>query len=211
MRRLSFSLLLLALALTACSSAKKGDVLFIDDFSNPDSGFQQHSDADATTDYLDGQYQIEVLTPQLNVWSPNGPKLGDLQAEVNAHTEAGSENNLYGLVCRYRDDKNFYFLAISADGYYAIGKVKENNDKKGEISLLSSKVYEHSDKILTGNAVNHLTATCQGQTLTLSANGAQLAQVTDPDFSEGQVGLIAGTFDDPDTDVRFDDLVVTQP
>lgn len=209
MRRLLFALL--ALTLTACNTAKKGDVLFVDDFSKPDSGFQQHSDADATTDYLDGQYQIEVLTPQLNVWSPNGPKLTDAQIEVNAHTEAGSENNMYGLVCRYRDDKNFYFLAISADGYYAIGKVKENSDKKGELSLLSSKVYEHADQILTGNAVNHLTATCAGSTLTLSANGAQLAQVTDSDFSDGQVGLIAGTFDDPDTDVRFDDLVVTQP
>lgn len=208
-RLLLFSLL--TLLMSACTTAKKGDILFIDDFSKPDSGFQQHSDADAVTDYLDGQYQIEVLTPQLNVWSPNGPKLSDVQAEVNAHTEAGSENNMYGLVCRYRDDKNFYFLAISADGYYAIGKVKENNDKKGEITLLSSKVYEHSDQILTGNAVNHLTAACTGTTLTLSANGTQLAQVTDSDFSDGQVGLIAGTFDDPDTDVRFDDLVVTQP
>jgi hypothetical protein len=210
MRRLLL-LPLLIIALAGCNTAKKGDVLFLDDFSNPDSGFQKHADADAITDYLDGQYQIEVLTPQLNVWSPNGPKLGDVHVEVNAHTEAGSQNNMYGLVCRYRDDKNFYFMAISADGYYAIGKVKENQDKKGEISLLSSKVYEPADQILTGNAVNHLTGVCQGSTLTLSANGSQLAQITDSDFSDGQVGLIAGTFDEPDTDVRFDDLVVTQP
>ena len=108
-------------------------------------------------------------------------------------------------------DKNFYFLVVSADGYYAIGKVKENSDKKGEINLLNSKVYEHSDKISTGEAINHLAAVCAGQTLALTVNGSQLAMVTDADFSDGQVGLIAGTFDEPDTDVRFDDLVVSQP
>jgi hypothetical protein len=36
-------------------------------------------------------------------------------------------------------------------------------------------------------------------------------EVSDADFSEGKVGLIAGTFDDPETDVRFDDLLVTKP
>jgi hypothetical protein len=204
-------ILALATLLTACAQPKSGDILFIDDFSNPKSGFQHQSDADAISDYADSQYQIEVFTPQLNVWSINGPKFTDARIEVNAHTSAGSENNLYGLICRYRDDKSFYFLVISADGYYAIGKVKENANQVGELILLSSKVYESSDKIATGQAVNHLVATCAAQTLTLTVNGTQLSQVTDPDFTDGQVGVIAGTFDDPDTTLRFDDLVVTQP
>ena len=210
MSRFLFLLIVTAL-LTACAQTKSGAVLFLDDFSNPESGFQHQADADAITDYVDGQYKIEVFTPQLNVWSVNGPQLTDAVLKVNAHTAAGSENNLYGLICRYRDDKNFYFFVISADGYYAIGKVKENDAKTGEISLLSSKVYEPSDKIVTGSAVNHVVATCLAQTLTLNVNGSQLAQVTDSDFSAGRAGLIAGTFADPDTEVRFDDLVVTQP
>jgi hypothetical protein len=210
MPRFILSLLVVSL-LTACAQTQSGDVLFLDDFSKPDSGFHQQADADAITEYVDGQYKIEVFTPQLNVWSVNGPKFADAVVEVNAHTAAGSENNLYGLICRYRDDKNFYFFAVSADGYYAIGKVKENDSKTGEIILLSSKVYEPSDQIVTGQGVNHLQASCVAQTLTLSVNDQPIAQVTDPDFTDGQVGLIAGTFDEPDTDVRFDDLVIKQP
>lgn len=200
-------LLVFALTLAACSSQpKSGDVLLVDDFSNPESGFNRQSDADAITDYIDGEYQIHVFTPNLNVWAVSGPKFTDAIVEANARTASGSENNLFGVICRLEDDSNFYFFAISADSYYAIGKLKD-----GEIVLLSSSVFEHSDKILSGQAVNHVVATCAGTTLTLNVNGTQLAQITDGDFTEGQIGFIAGTFDDPETDVRFDNLLVTKP
>ena len=132
-------------------------------------------------------------------------KITDVAVEVNARTADGSENNLYGLICRHQDDKNFYFFAISADGYYAIGKLKE-----GQIIFLGSDTFQPSAQIQTGPAVNHLVATCISQTLSLSVNGKQLAQTTDSDFADGVIGLIAGTFDDQ-TDVRFDNLLVTKP
>jgi hypothetical protein len=204
-------LIAIGMLLSACNGSQPGQVLFADDFSNPESGFQRHSDADAVADYVDGQYKIEVFAPQLNAWTPGGPVLADVRIEINARTVAGSENNLYGLVCRYRDGGSFYFLVVSADGYYAIGKVSENQEKKPQIALLGSKVYERSDKIAKGNAPNHLAAVCAGSTLSLSVNGSPLAQVTDSDLKSGQVGLYAGTFDEADTDVRFDDLVVTRP
>ena len=200
-------LLTLALTLVACiAQPKSGDVLLVDDFSKTESGFNRQSDADAITDYLDGEYQIHIFTPNLNVWAVSGPKFTDAIVEVNARTSSGSENNLFGVICRLEDDSNFYFFAISADSYYAIGKLKD-----GAIVLLSSSVFEYSDKILSGQAVNHVVATCAGTTLTLNANGTQLAQITDGDFTEGQIGFIAGTFDDPETDVRFDNLLVTKP
>lgn len=205
--RLACFALLAAVSLTACwAQPRSGDYLLADDFSNPDSGFTRQADADAITDYFEGEYQIAVFTSNINVWSVNSRKLADVRIEVNARTAAGSENNMYGVLCRHRDDKNFYFFAISADGYYAIGKVKE-----GGMELISSPVYQPSEKIVTGQALNHLTATCLGENLTLSVNDAPIAQVADSDFADGKIGLIAGTFDDPETDVRFDNLVVTQP
>jgi len=199
--------LLLTLLLTSClAQPKPGDVLFVDDFSNPDSGFNRTADADAVTEYTDGEYQIHVFAANLNVWGVSGPELTDTRAEVIARTAGGTENNLYGLICRYQDDSNFYFFAISADGYYAIGKLKE-----GEIVLLSSAVFEYSDKILIGAATNHLAVECAGESLSLAVNGAPLAQTADADFSNGHIGLIAGTFNDSETDIRFDNLLVTQP
>ena len=196
----------IALTLAACQpQTQSGDVLLIDDFSNPESGFNRGADADAVTDYTDGEYQIEIFTPNLNVWSVNNFKIADAIIEVNAQTAGGSENNLYGLICRHQDDENFYFFAISADGYYAIGKLKE-----GQIIFLSSDTFQPAAQIQTGQAVNHLAVGCVSQTLSLAVNGAQLAQITDSDFAEGVIGLIAGTFDDQ-TDTRFDNLLITKP
>ena len=115
----------------------------------------------------------------------------------------------FGIICRY-DEKpqnpSLYFLIISTDGYYAIGKVKEGQDQ-----LLSSNAMEYSEAIHRRGESNRLRAECNGNRLTLWANEAQLAQVTDDDFSSGSVGLIAGTFDTPGTDVLFDNFVVTKP
>ncbi len=206
MKRLAL-LCLSLFVLSACvARPASGQALHVDDFSDPDSGFNRQSDADTITDYVEGEYKIEVFTANLNVWSVAGPGFTDSIIEVNAHTASGTENNLYGLICRHQDDDNFYFFAISADGYYAIGKLKD-----GEIVMLSSPVFEYSDKILTGLAANHIAASCAAQTLSLTVNGSKLAEVTDADFSHGRAGLVAGTFDDTPTEVRFDDLLVTQP
>lgn len=202
-----FSMIIAVTFLAACAPpAQSGEVLLVDDFSNPESGFARQADADTVMEYLDGSYQIQLFTPNLNVWSIAGERIGDSAVEVNAYTAAGSDNNLYGVICRHEDDSNFYFFAISADGYYAIGKLKE-----GEIVLLGTAVFEKSDVIKLGQEKNHIRALCIGQTLTLVVNGSQLMEASDADFAEGKVGLIAGTFDDPETDIRFDDLLVTKP
>jgi hypothetical protein len=206
MKRALLSLLLL-LSLAACQSQPKpGDVLYLDDFEQIGSGWNRQSDADAATDYADGEYRIEVVTPNLNVWSVAGPQLTDAIIDVTARTAAGPDNNLFGLICRYQDDLNFYFLVISADSYYGIGQYRD-----GESTLLNSNVYEYSDKILPGPATHHLTAACIGNTLTLAVNGTQLAQATDIDFKTGKLGLIAGSFGEPDVDVRFDNLIASAP
>jgi hypothetical protein len=202
-----WALALLVIILAACTpQPQSGDVLLVDDFSNPESGFTRQADADAIMDYVDGQYQIQLFTPNINVWASIEQKITDSVIEVNAHTAAGSDNNLYGVICRREDDSNFYFFAISADGYYAIGKLKES-----EIVLLGTGVFEKSDIIKMGQEQNHIRAECNGQTLTLIVNGTQLLQTNDADFTEGGIGLIAGTFGDPETEVRFDDLLVLKP
>ncbi len=119
---------------------------------------------------------------------------------------AGPDNNLFGLICRYQDDKNFYFLAISADGYFVVGKLKD-----GRIYFLNSNSFEYSDNILPGQVAHHLTATCVGNALTLTVDNSLLAQATDADFKNGSVGLIAGAFDEPGVDIRFDYLTAVKP
>lgn len=192
---------------TSTRSAPAATVLFQDDFSNPDSGWDRVNVKDGMTDYTEnGTYRILVNLPNTDVWSNPGLTFTDVRIEVDATKVGGPDDNDFGVQCRYQDADNFYFFIISSDGYYAIGKVKN-----GEQTLLSGESMDYSDAVLQGAATNHLRADCVGSYLAFYVNGTPLATVEDSDFTQGDVGLMAGTFDTPGTDILFDNFTVLQP
>lgn len=181
-------------------------VLFQDDFSRTGSGWDRSSDETSVTDYLDDTYQIKISEANWFAWSNPGKTLGDVRIEVDAWKADGPDGDA-AVICRYVDEGNFYILSITTDGYYGIVKYKD-----GEDTLLGSDSLQYSSQIKTeAGAVNHLRADCVGDHLTLYVNGELLAEVTDADFSSGDIGLISGTYDEGGTDMRFDNLVVYRP
>ena len=46
---------------------------------------------------------------------------------------------------------------------------------------------------------------------TFYVNGQQVATTTDPSYTGGDVGLIAGTFDIPSTEITYDNFIVKKP
>jgi hypothetical protein len=54
-------------------------------------------------------------------------------------------------------------------------------------------------------------AACVGNSLGLAADGVLLAEVQDNTFSEGDVGLIAGTWDTVGLVIAYDNFVVHGP
>jgi hypothetical protein len=62
-----------------------------------------------------------------------------------------------------------------------------------------------------GYEANHLRAACVGQELTLSVNGVLVAQVSDENLAEGDVGLMAGSYVEGGVEVLFDNFKVIQP
>ena len=191
----------------AAATTSAATVLFQDDFSNPDSGWDRVNVKDGITDYTpEGAYRILLNLPNTDVWANPGLSFTDVRIEVDATKVGGPDNNDFGVQCRYQDDNNFYFFLISSDGYYGIGKVKD-----GEQTLLSGENMEYSDAILQGRSTNHLRADCVGPHLKLYVNGVPVATAEDSDFTHGDVGLMAGTFDESGTDVLFDNFIVLQP
>lgn len=191
----------------AAATAPAATVLFQDNFSNPASGWDRVNVKDGITDYTaEGAYRILVNLPNTDVWSNPGLTFTDVRIEVDATKVGGPDDNDFGVQCRYQDDNNFYFFLISSDGYYAIGKVKD-----GEQILLSGESMDYSDAVLQGMATNHIRADCVGAHLALYVNGVTLAAVEDGDLTQGDVGLMAGTFDQPGTDILFDNFTVLQP
>jgi hypothetical protein len=204
---------LLALTL-ACSTLSGPEInapvdpsaLFSDDFSAPDSGWDRAQEETGVTDYDNGQYRIFVDEPQHDYWANPGLSFTDVQVEVDATKNGGPDDNDLGLICRYQDTENFYAFLISSDGFYAILKYSG-----GSSETLGSDSWPPSEAINQGAATNHLRADCVGDSLALYANGELLQSVSDSAFTSGDVGLMAGTFEEPGTDIVFDDFVVLQP
>ena len=213
MKRLGYFLLVLMCTTLACNSAKIGEsiapaggILYQDDFSNPNSGWGQLDSAAGVAGYTNGAYHIYVKSPNVNLWAHAGMDFSTVRIEVNVTTAGGPQANRMGLICRRLDDNHFYYFVISSDGYFGIGKVKD-----AKWSLLSGSQMQPSAAIKPGNQANHLRADCIGNLLIFYVNDQLVGSAKDVDYASGDVGLLAGTFDEPGADVAFDNFVVIKP
>jgi len=205
-------LLILSLASLACK-AVLGDtplpgnrVVYQDDFSRAGTGWNEVTAPKGESNYADGMYRIFVNEANIDIWSLAGRDLTDVRIEVDAYKMGGDRNNRFGVICRAASPTSFYTLVVSSDGYYGVGMI-DGQDYR----LIGMDALQPTDAVHQGSALNHLRADCIGDTLTLYVNGVKLAEVKDKTFATGDVGLIAGTYDTPGTDIRFDDFTVYQP
>ncbi len=187
-----------------------GEALYADDFSDPASGWDQYSYDEASADYQDGQYKITVNSDLLNAWANPGQEFGDTAIEVIVTKNTGEDDNQFGIICRYQDIDHFYALLITADGYSAIRKKTLDANAEGTNFIYLAEWIE-SPVINQGNATNLLRAECVGDRLTLYVNGVLLLEVFDSELQTGDVGLLAGSFSAPKTEILFDNFVVTAP
>ncbi len=187
------------------SAPQPGTLLFKDDFSRTSSGWDRYRDASLESDYSGGAYQITVYQPDRIAWARPGLRFENVTLEVDATVTDGPDNNALGLICRYQDPDNFYFFLISADGFAGIGQRIGGVER-----MFNDAAMLPSDMILQGRSTNQLRAECSGTRLTLSINGVPVRQASDASFSEGDVGLLAGTYELPGTRVAFDNFAVRQ-
>lgn len=192
--------------LTSSESDLPPDILFIDDFSDESSGWDRIKEDEGVTDYSDGVYRIAVNTENTDIWANPGLSFTNTVIEVDADKVGGPDDNDFGIICRYQDLSNFYFFIVSSDGFYGIAKVVD-----GEQTLIGLESMEYSDVINQGNSSNKLRADCVGKELVLHINGQKLLEVNDSQYSNGDAGLIAGTFNVAGTDIHFDNFIVRKP
>jgi len=212
MNRSFIFIFLSALLLTACAkapaanvSAAAGSVLFQDDFSSPLSGFDHFMSPEGVMDYDGGGYRILANALQTNFWATPRKNFSNVRMEVDSGKLGGPDENRIGLLCRYSEN-NYYFFIITSDGYYGAGIFFN-----GQALLLGQSEMQFSEVIQRGVAVNHLRADCVGAALTFYVNGAQLLSIQNDALKSGDVGMIAGTFNQPGADIVFDNFIVFQP
>lgn len=182
------------------------NVIFQDDFGDPDSGWEVGEYDSGSVGYKNGVYAVVSSSRGGTMWGVANRTFDNLVIEVDATQVAAgpASDNDYGVICREQGDGNGYYFLISGDGYYSI--IKAQGDEF--INLLD---WTESGAIKQGNTTNHIRAVCNGTRLELSVNGEQLASIEDSTFTSGDIALTATTYEDERTEVHFDNLVVSRP
>lgn len=178
-------------------------ILFKDDFSQTYGGWTTFEDSLSFIGYARGGFRLASTAANFQFWSVPGLNFIDTQIHVRARKLNGSDDNLFGILCRYQDANNFYALVIGSDGYYGIYKMFGGN-----LALIDQAHMDFSEVILREEQENDIIAICQGNQLLLIVNDTRLIQVQDVSLRYGDVGVIAGNFSEPGVDILFDDFFV---
>ncbi len=212
-------ILLAVLGLAACGSddpdkeITTGAELLRVTFDAPDDWetgrFPADTDDPAAELVIDeGRYQVNYRADRSAslTWGAGGEAYEDVVIEVDIEQLGGTDDNLYGVVCRFveNDDGSAsgYALLISGDGHYGIADLSRR-------SLDFILEWHQSDAIKQGQAQNTLRAVCVDDYLAVYANGEFLGDVRSDDYQRaGQVALVIGTTGNQTVSVAFDNLTV---
>jgi len=177
--------------------------IFVEDFEDSDGPWML-GDFEKTKAYIDyGWLTYEMKSGTWTSWDVTGEVYAnDVSMQAYFSNDSGVTDNQQGFICRYQDEKNFYLISFGSDGFLRVGLLKNGNWE----FLLD----EYGDSSKIDPSFNFVQASCIGNELSLYVGGNLVAQVTDPNytFGAGDVGLIVGTFDDPNVTISIDDFYV---
>jgi uncharacterized repeat protein (TIGR02543 family) len=182
------------------------EILFFDDFSDPNSGWVTYDEHDGRVRYYNGCFYVkDYTTPEWTMYGEAERYFTDFILEVETWLVGGTDDNWHVIDVRWQDEDNCYSFGISADGYYNVAKFID-----GEHITLSDITYTTYINQGVG-AVNLVRIECIGSSFSLSVNGHLLDSFTDHSFSGGDICLavnsLAGTY----SEVAFDNLIIYEP
>lgn len=191
-----------ATATTALTPTPLGQLLF-NDFSDPFAGFGIQADEDGGVSY---ENEALLFTSRRNgvFWFSLSERLNeaDVRVLVAAAFQDGSSNVDMGIVCRWQDVDNFVALTVNPTGSASIWERVH-----GEITVLA----EGGAAAINPSQTVRLQATCQGENLTLSMDGASLLTATTNFVQPGDVALLTRQRAEGELNLSFDDMTVMLP
>ncbi len=179
-------------------------LVYEDDFSDQDSGWDDAFDKYTMKQYGGHQYHIAISAPNLSAWGLANRDLADFILEVESTLEEGAYSNSYGIIFRFQDKDNFYRFDILGDGFYLVSKFLG-----GQWETLVD--WTESPHINVGQTTNILKVDCRESKIGVYANDQLLAEIEDASFRHGDIGFFASTFSEPEVHVSFDNLKTWAP
>lgn len=178
---------------------------YVDDFSNPGSGWETGEDGTARVEYLNGEYRVLIKQVGMaEALAAPACKRQNYVVEADARWEgkAGASYGLiFGIVGNY---EQFYSFEVNTD-FQEFGLFRYSDQGWTTIVPIT-----FSSAIQVGLARNHLKATRNGSDITLEVNGTSLGSWSDATLQgETGSGVIASAYSDvANADARFDNFIV---
>ena len=159
-----------------------------------------------------GRVYFEDTTMYVKAAQPRTPvllladqdkQLQNVSMSTNVTWMSGASDYGYSLLCRYRNSRNYYLVAVLSGGRYNMARYRD-----GALTSLTHGIQQSN---FIEDAENDVTVKCVGgdpTTLSLEVNGHPIGSATDPTGLEGgNVGMRVGSGESTVT-LRFEDFVL---
>jgi hypothetical protein len=182
---------------------QEGEIVLFDEFNNNLNNWSLGELPDAYVEINNGQLTIDSYIDNYLVYST----LPDVYDNVGLSVDISLINPAYdgdfGFICGYQDINNFIGVEISEDSFYTIWAYEDDQ----YISLVD---WTYTDIIPPKGPIG-LTAYCGSELIALGVNGILLGETVYEDYQPGLVGLVSGTFENPNLSVGFDNFLIMRP
>jgi hypothetical protein len=189
-------------------AAPPSTVIFSDDFSSTQWGIG--TDADSSVEYANNALQMIVYTTNYFVWStPNDQDYENVHMEATVLNNGTDSTTAFGFMCNMQpNDNDFYYLAVTPAGEYAIAKAAEGGS---DVFLTNDDQWASSDQVVKNAPSYRIGADCGNGRLALYVDGRQIVSVFDSSYTSGGVGLFTWSGEEATaTNISFDDFVMTE-
>lgn len=176
---------------------------FRDDFEDGDAdGWVNYTSDTVAYAVVDGALEFVFSAPNVLTWSELPVTSTNYYIEIDATLAAPVQAAEYGIIFNYLDSQNFYLYAVNNASRFSVWRLVNNG---WEV------VYEWDDAVALvsgeGNT-NRLGLLAQDNTIILTANDEVLAEIDSEDASLGSIAVAAGTFDEADLTMTFDNVTL---
>ena len=138
-------------------------LLYSDDFGDPESGWGDTANDNRERYYENGEYVFLIKSDDWATWTWGSEEdFSDFTLEADARLVDGTGIGRLGVIFRHQDNDNYYYLYISGEGEYRVGKKQD-----GEWGSVADVKWTPSPHIKKGSATNHLTLVCYGSTCSI--------------------------------------------
>ena len=188
-------------------------ILYQDSFADPASGWPIRAEGDLYFGYHPPDFfHFEIGTPDNYAVISRQPSFSDVTVEADVlvdHTDTESKNFRYGLALRRSGDQYYAFTVSSRRGTWQVLKHTPSGLEtlaRGTVETLRGIAPQG----FTPNESDTIRVDARGPDFVFHINGQVVTQVSDPDFSGGEVGFFVENIDETLAHIHFDSLTIRE-